>query len=103
MREFQAEGFLMAAVNVPPSILAMTLPHYGAEMREEILARIADETGGRFYHADDVAGLADEMPLSRSGISVQERLALWDMPVIFLLLVGMLAFEWLYRRWRGLV
>jgi len=77
--------------------------HYGAEMREEILTRIADETGGRFYRADDVAALADEMPLSRSGVSVQERLALWDMPVIFLLLVVMLGFEWLYRRWRGLV
>jgi uncharacterized membrane protein len=77
--------------------------HYGAEMRGEILARIADETGGRFYRADDVAALADEMPLSRSGVSVQERLTLWDMPVIFLLLVVMLAFEWLYRRWRGLV
>jgi hypothetical protein len=50
-----------------------------------------------------VAALADEMPLSRSGVSVQERLTLWDMPVIFLLLVVMLAFEWLYRRWRGLV
>jgi len=50
-----------------------------------------------------VAALADEMPLSRSGVSVQERLALWDMPVIFLLLVVMLGFEWLYRRWRGLV
>jgi hypothetical protein len=72
-------------------------------MREEILTRIADETGGRFYRADDVAALADEMPLSRSGVSVQERLALWDMPVIFLLLVVMLGFEWLYRRWRGLV
>jgi uncharacterized membrane protein len=77
--------------------------HYGAEMREATLARIAEETGGRFYHANDVAALADEMPLSRSGVSVQERLALWDMPVIFLLLIVMLGFEWLYRRWRGLV
>lgn len=77
--------------------------HYRAEMREGILRRIADETGGRFYRADEVDALADEIPLSKSGVSVQERLPLWDMPIVFLLLIMLLGFEWLYRRWRGLV
>jgi hypothetical protein len=30
------------------------------------------------------------------------RLELWDMPVVFLLLVTLLGAEWWYRRWRGL-
>ena len=47
--------------------------------------------------------LADDLPLSKTGVNVQERLPLWDMPVVFLLLITLLAFEWLYRRWRGLV
>jgi len=34
VREFQDEGFLFAAVNVPPSILGMTLPSHGAGMGE---------------------------------------------------------------------
>lgn len=34
VREFQDQGFLFAAVNVPPSILAMTVPEYGAELAE---------------------------------------------------------------------
>ena len=29
VREFQEEGVVFAAVNVPPAILAMTVPHYG--------------------------------------------------------------------------
>jgi hypothetical protein len=33
---------------------------------------------------------------------VQEERDLWDMPVLFLLLVGLLGSEWVYRRWRGL-
>ena len=81
----------------------VTPDYYGAEMREDILRRIADKTGGRFYRADDVGALADEIPLSESGASVQERLPLWDMPVVFLLLIMLLGFEWLYRRRRGLV
>jgi choline dehydrogenase-like flavoprotein len=32
VREFQDEGFIMAAVNVPPGVLAMSMPHYGREL-----------------------------------------------------------------------
>lgn len=32
VREFQDQGFLFAAVNVPPGILAMGVPHAGAEL-----------------------------------------------------------------------
>lgn len=32
VREFQDEGLLFAAVNVPPGIVAMSLPHRGAEL-----------------------------------------------------------------------
>jgi hypothetical protein len=34
---------------------------------------------------------------------VLSRLELWDMPLLFLLLVILLCAEWAYRRWRGLV
>jgi choline dehydrogenase-like flavoprotein len=36
VREFQDEGFLMAAVNVPPSVMAMSMSHYGPELDEII-------------------------------------------------------------------
>ena len=36
------------------------------------------------------------------GATVQEERDLWDMPVLFLLLVGLLGGEWGYRRLRGL-
>ena len=81
----------------------VTPDYYGAEMHPEILERIAAHTGGRFYRADGADALADALPVSRSGASVQEHLPLWDMPAIFLALMGLLGFEWLYRRWRGLV
>jgi choline dehydrogenase-like flavoprotein len=32
VREFQDEGYLFAAVNIPPSLMAMTIPYYGAEL-----------------------------------------------------------------------
>ncbi|MBL0214551.1 MAG: GMC family oxidoreductase N-terminal domain-containing protein [Myxococcales bacterium] len=33
VREFEGEGLLLAAVNLPPGILAMSLPHRGAPAR----------------------------------------------------------------------
>lgn len=34
VREFRDEGILFAAVNVPPSVVAMTAPHFGAALGE---------------------------------------------------------------------
>ena len=34
VREFQQEGFIFAAVNLPPSVLAMGTPRYGRDMAE---------------------------------------------------------------------
>lgn len=36
VREFQDEGIVMAAVNVPPSLMAMGLPYYGKQMGERL-------------------------------------------------------------------
>ena len=36
------------------------------------------------------------------GVTVVEERELWDMPALFLLLVGLIAAEWGYRRMRGL-
>jgi choline dehydrogenase-like flavoprotein len=32
VREFQEEGYLFAAVNIPPSLLSMTVPYYGRDL-----------------------------------------------------------------------
>jgi len=42
-------------------------------------------------------------PDAERGNVVLERMDLWDMPVIFLMLVGLVCTEWAYRKQRGLV
>jgi len=77
--------------------------NYRAELRESLLQHIADATGGRYLRAADVSALADALPVSTTGSSVQQRLVLWDMPIVFLAVLALIGFEWLYRRLRGLV
>jgi hypothetical protein len=71
-------------------------------MREPLLRRVADETGGRFYTAANVASLPEDMAITGKGVTVQEEMELWDMPFLFLLLVGLIGAEWLLRRKRGM-
>lgn len=76
--------------------------YFGAEMRAPLLRRIADETGGRFYTADKVADLAKDIVFTDVGNTVVDRKDLWDMPIVFLLVLALVTSEWGYRKLRGL-
>jgi hypothetical protein len=76
--------------------------YFGAQMNRTLLERIAKETGGKFYTPDNLGGLAEDMTYTKSGAVAVQQLDLWDMPFIFVLLVGMVGSEWIYRKLRGL-
>jgi hypothetical protein len=71
-------------------------------MNRPLLERIAKETGGRFYTPASVASLPEDLSITGRGSIVVENKDLWDMPVLLLLLVLLVAAEWAYRRKKGL-
>jgi hypothetical protein len=75
---------------------------FDAAMRAPLLNRIAEETGGRFFTPSNAASLPEAVSYSGRGVTVVEERDLWDMPAVFLLLVGLIGAEWAYRRSRGL-
>ena len=75
---------------------------YGAHRRRDLLERIAADTGGRFLEPGDFGELVDELAYSQEGATVREYRDLWDMPLVFLLLLGLLGAEWTLRRRFGL-
>jgi uncharacterized membrane protein len=76
--------------------------YFDAAMRAPLLQRIADETGGRFFTPANAASLPEAISYSGRGVTVVEERDLWDMPALFLLLIGLMSAEWGYRRMRGL-
>jgi hypothetical protein len=76
--------------------------YFGAEMRAPLLRRIAEETEGRFYTPATIDRLPEDLTLSRRGVTVTREMDLWDMPVIFVLIIGLMSAEWGYRKLRGL-
>jgi hypothetical protein len=75
---------------------------FDAEMRAPLLQRMARETGGKFYTPATASTLAEDVALSKHGVTVVNQMDLWDMPAVLLLLVALLAGEWSYRKARGL-
>ena len=76
--------------------------YFDAEMRAPLLKRIATETGGRFYTPATANTLAEDVALSKHGVTVVNQMDLWDMPAVLLLLVALVTAEWSYRKMRGL-
>ena len=73
--------------------------HTGQNRR--LLEQLASETGGRYWNPSDLKNLPRDISYSEAGISVRSTKQLWDMPIVFLLLLGLPITEWLLRRkWR---
>jgi uncharacterized membrane protein len=76
--------------------------YFDAPMRASLLNRIAEETGGHFFTPATASALPEAINFSGRGVTVVEDRDLWDMPIILLLILGLIAADWGYRRRRGL-
>jgi hypothetical protein len=76
--------------------------YFDATMHEPPLRRIADETGGRFYTPETVAGMAEDVRYAGRGVTSVEERELWNMPIVLIALMGLVCAEWGYRRAVGL-
>jgi hypothetical protein len=76
--------------------------YFDAQLRSGLLRRVAEETGGRYYTIGSLGNLAEDIGYTGRGVTRVEEKELWDMPFLFLLLMGFLGGEWVFRRMRGL-
>jgi len=75
--------------------------YFDAAMHAPLLKRIAQDTGGRFYQADAMSTLPEDLKYSGRGVTAVEERELWHMPALLIALVGIICTEWGLRRyWR---
>ncbi len=80
-----------------------TAERFDAGLHREFLQRIADATGGQYLDAADKDQLAQVLTMQNAGITREELLPLWNMPILFLLLLFAKALEWFLRlKWKRL-
>ena len=77
--------------------------NFHTSQNRELLEKLAQQTGGRYYTPTEASKLSNEISYSEAGITTRETKDLWDMPAIFLLVLCLRASEWLLRRKWGVV
>jgi uncharacterized membrane protein len=88
-----------------PSFVRVAEPteeYFGAEMHPALLRQVAEETGGGYYEPAQAGDIARDLTYSPSGATIVRKNDLWDMPIIFLVLLLALGGEWVARRRWGL-
>jgi len=76
--------------------------YFGAAQNSDLLKRIASESGGKYYQPGDMQSLLDDLTYRQSPYSERVTKDLWDMPINFMLIVGLLSTEWFLRKREGL-
>ena len=74
-----------------------------AELNVALLKTLAEGSGGAYYAPEEVSQLANRIPLVESATSKITDVDIWDMPLIFGLVLMLLGFEWFLRKRGGLV
>jgi hypothetical protein len=76
--------------------------YFDATMHAPRLKRIAEETGGRFYTPETIAGMPEDLRYTGRGVTTVEERELWHMPIVLFVLLGLISAEWAYRRAVGM-
>ncbi len=69
----------------------------------ELLEKLSEQTGGRYWKPEELSRLPSEISYSEAGITVRDTKDLWNMPIVFLLLLLLPSSQWLLRRKWGVV
>ncbi len=77
--------------------------NFGSEQNRELLEKLSAQTGGVYYSRGDASKLAKDISYSEAGITVREAKDLWNLPIVFLMILLLRATEWMLRRKWGVV
>ncbi|HMC59932.1 MAG TPA: glutamine amidotransferase, partial [Candidatus Solibacter sp.] len=77
--------------------------NFHTEQNRDLLERLAAQTGGQYWKPADLGKLAASIPFSEAGITVRQTRDLWNLPLVFLVLLLLRFSEWWLRRKWGIV
>jgi len=77
--------------------------NFHTEQNRALLEQLASQTGGRYWEPSNLKNLPRDISYSEAGISVRTTNELWNMPIVFFVLLALPIAEWLLRRKWGVV
>jgi len=77
--------------------------NFHTEQNRDLLEHLASQTGGQYWKPTDLNKLASSIPFSEAGVTMRETKDLWNLPLVFLVLLLLRFSEWWLRRKWGIV
>jgi hypothetical protein len=77
--------------------------NFHLEQNRDLLEKLSSQTGGKYYRPNEVSRLGEDISYSDAGITIRETKDLWDMPIVFFLVLLLCCTEWVLRRRWGVV
>ncbi len=77
--------------------------NFHIEQNRDLLEHLAAQTGGQYWKPADLGKLPAAIPYSEAGVTVRQTKDLWDLPLVFLVLLLLRVSEWWLRRKWGIV
>ncbi len=77
--------------------------NFHTDQNRELLERLATQTGGQYWKPADLGKLASSIPFSEAGVTMRETRDLWNLPLVFVVLLLLRFSEWWLRRKWGIV
>lgn len=74
----------------------------GAAMNRELMEKIAQAGGGNYYNLKTAGLLVNDLEKNQKVQTVNVPLDIWNIPLVFFLLLACFSLEWLLRRRKGL-
>jgi uncharacterized membrane protein len=95
-------GAILGTAQSTFMVTERTREFHDAAQNVELLKRVAAETGGKYYPLSGANDLIDEITMLEGKNSERVSKDLWDMPINFMLLIGLASAEWFLRKRKGL-
>ncbi len=78
------------------------LEFFNATLKKQFLRNLVEANDGVYYEPSDFTQIPGNLIVRKTSTSVFKTEYIWDMPLLFFLAIIILAFEWFYRRRKGL-
>jgi hypothetical protein len=77
--------------------------NFHTEQNRALLEHLATQTGGQYWKPADLGKLPESIPYSEAGVTTRETKDLWNLPLVFIILIALRFSEWWLRRKWGIV
>jgi len=72
-------------------------------LQEKLLKKMAELSGGKYFSIRDLPSLSKSLTKEKQTVTVYNEKEIWNLPIIFIILVALMGGEWLLRRKYDLV